>query len=81
MYVWVAWLLCWQSISGDRFQGGSIQCVTESGDINIKTVYAVQSNCSSESGNLHIRDCHGDMTAKSVHGNLTVGRSETCRWY
>lgn len=69
-------LFCWQSISADRFQGSSIQCITESGDINIKTVYAVTSNCSSECGNLHIRDCHGDMMAKSVHGNLTVGRSE-----
>ncbi|KAK7102419.1 protein FAM185A-like [Littorina saxatilis] len=60
------------SITGERFQGGSIQCTTEAGDIDVKTIYAEKTTCSSHSGNVHVRDCHGDVTVKTSDGNLTV---------
>ncbi|KAL8594706.1 hypothetical protein ACOMHN_051652 [Nucella lapillus] len=60
------------SIQADRLQGLSLSCVTEGGDIDVKTVYAEKSRCQSQSGSVHIRDCHGDMTVDTVGGNLTV---------
>ena len=63
-----------QSIKGERLQGVSIQCTTEQGEIDIKTIYAEKTKCISESGDLHIRDCHGDVSINSGSGNLTVGR-------
>jgi hypothetical protein len=65
-----------QSISGDRLQGTNVLCTTQSGDVNVKAIYAVESFCGSKFGNVSIRDCHGDMAVTLSGGNMNVGKWE-----
>lgn len=62
-----------QKIVGERFQGTTVLCKTEDGDVNIKMLYTEKSDFSSGSGDIILGGSHGNISAESKRGNLTVG--------
>lgn len=62
-----------QKIVGERFQGTTVLCKTEDGDVNIKMLYTEKSYFSSGSGDIILGGSHGNISAESKRGNLTVG--------
>ncbi|PVD25195.1 hypothetical protein C0Q70_15693 [Pomacea canaliculata] len=69
------WLHCGRQgkIVGERFQGTTVLCKTEDGDVNIKMLYTEKSDFSSGSGDIILGGSHGNISAESKRGNLTVG--------
>ncbi|XP_067685127.1 protein FAM185A-like [Haliotis asinina] len=59
-------------IKGKRFQGSTVECITEAGDLHIDAVYADKSHFYSCHGDIHLGSCHGSTDVKLDTGNLIV---------
>ncbi|XP_071082451.1 protein FAM185A-like [Haliotis cracherodii] len=59
-------------IKGKRFQGSTVECITDAGDLHIGAIYADKSHFFSCHGDVHLGSCHGNTDVKIDTGNLTV---------
>lgn len=73
IFLFNLFIFLFQKIVGERFQGTTVLCKTEDGDVNIKMLYTEKSDFSSGSGDIILGGSHGNISAESKRGNLTVG--------
>ena len=66
-----------QNIKADKLQSDNIELVTDAGDIDVKTVYANTTTCSTDCGNICVQHLHGRADVSSSKGSLNVGMFDT----
>ena len=64
------------SITATKLQGTSLDFETESGNINIKAFYCGEASFKSISGDIHLGNCHGNISLVSENSVVKVGSLE-----
>ena len=67
-----------QSVDLHKMLGQSLNIHTHAGPIHIKALYSLSSHIATDTGHVHINNCHRD-THVAIHkcGNLTIGAIAT----
>jgi len=60
------------SIRADKLQGSTIQCVTDSGIIDIRSLYSSETSLESNSGDLLLGNIHGNISMKGQKSNIRI---------